>query len=104
MDRPVNPLVDLLLTLAAAGVEVRGNRPFLLHRPRQLPLGLAERLDRHRSGANAVWDALQRGDAVRLSLPDADGSPSRIGADARVEVWTPDQGAAASAHARSQSS
>jgi ribosomal protein RSM22 (predicted rRNA methylase) len=63
-----------------------------------------ERLDRHRSGANAVWDALQRGDAVRLSLPDADHSLARIGADARVEVWTPDQGAAASAQARSQSS
>jgi hypothetical protein len=60
MDRPVNPLVDLLLTLAAAGVEVRGNRPFLLHRPRQLPLGLAERLDRHRE---ALLVLLQQVDA-----------------------------------------
>jgi hypothetical protein len=44
----MNALVMLLADLAAAGVELRGNRPFLLHRPAALAVGLSERLDRHR--------------------------------------------------------
>ena len=44
----MNPLVTLLADLAVAGVELRANRPFLLHRPADLPLGLGARLDRHR--------------------------------------------------------
>jgi|GEM_PF-6089343 len=44
----MNALVMLLDDLAAAGVELRGNRPFLLHRPAALAVGLGDRLDRHR--------------------------------------------------------
>lgn len=32
----------------SGGVELRANRPFLLHRPADLSVGLGDRLDRHR--------------------------------------------------------
>ena len=44
----MNALVKLLAELADAGVQLRANRPFLLHRPATLPPGLGVRLDRHR--------------------------------------------------------
>ena len=48
MGCAMNALVKLLGELAAAGVELRANRPFLLHRPSALPPGLGVCLDRHR--------------------------------------------------------
>jgi hypothetical protein len=57
----MNALVKLLAELADAGVQLRANRPFLLHRPATLPPGLGARLDRHREALLVLLAEVQAG-------------------------------------------
>ena len=57
----MNTLVRLLADLAVAGVELRANRPFLLHRPADLPLGLGDRLNRHREALLVLLTEVRAG-------------------------------------------
>jgi hypothetical protein len=57
----MTPLARLLADLAAAGVELRGNRPFLLHRPADLATDLGDRLDRHREALLVLLQSVRGG-------------------------------------------